>query len=68
MSCSLSSDELLPLIRDSASALINTLKPEQEKTIMQFLLGRDVFLALPTGHGLACATSFYRWYLTESGM
>ena len=47
---------------------INTLKPEQEKTILQFLLGRDVFLALPTGYRIACATSFYRWYLTESGM
>ena len=48
----LSSDELLPLIRDSASALgIYTLKPEQEKAILQFLLGRDVFVALPTGYG-----------------
>ena len=51
MSCSLSSEELLPLIRDSASALgINMLKPEQEKAILQFLLGRDVFVALPTGY------------------
>ena len=52
MSCTLSSDELLPLIGDSDSALgINTLKPEQEKAILQFLLGRDVFVALPTGYG-----------------
>ena len=47
---------------------INTPKPEQEKAILPFLLGRDVFVALPTGYGIACATSFYRWYLTESGM
>ena len=47
---------------------INTLKPEQEKAILQFPLGRDVFVALPTGYGKACATSFYRWYLTESRM
>ena len=49
---------------------INTLKPEQEKAILQFLLGRDVFVALPTGYGKACATLFYgyRLYLTESGM
>ena len=47
---------------------INTPKPEQEKAILQFLLGRDVFVALPTGYGKARATSFYRWYLTESGM
>ena len=47
---------------------INTPKAEQEKTILQFLLGRDVFVALPTGYGIACATSFYRWYLTELGV
>ena len=27
---------------------IDTPKPEQEKAILQFLLGRDVFVALPT--------------------
>ena len=48
--------------------VINTPKPEQEKAILQFLLRRDVFVALHTGYGIACATSFYRWYLTESGM
>ena len=69
MSCSVSSDELLPLIRDSASALrYQHSEPEQEKAILRFLLGRDVFVALPIGYGIACATSFYRWYLTESGM
>ena len=47
---------------------ITTPKPEQEKAILQFLLGRDVFVALPTGYGIACATSFYRWNLTESGI
>ena len=52
MSCRLSSDELLHLIRDSASALgINTLKPDQEKAILHVVLGRDVFVALPTGYG-----------------
>ena len=30
---------------------INTPRPEQEKAILQFLLGRDVFVALPTGYG-----------------
>ena len=56
------SSEIQPLLLG-----INTLKPEQEKAILQFLLGRDVFVALPTGYGIACATSFYRWYLTELG-
>ena len=70
MSCSLSSDELLPLIRDSASALRyqHAEARAKEGYILQFLLGRNVFVALPTGYGIACATSFYRWYLTESGM
>ena len=69
MSCSLSSDELLPLIRDSASAHMNQhAEARARKAILPFLLGRDVFRALPTGYGIACATSFYRWYLTESGM
>ena len=27
------------------------LKPEQEEAITQFLMGRDVFVALPTGYG-----------------
>ena len=38
---------------------INTPKPEQKKAILQFLLGRDVSVALPTGYGIVCATSFY---------
>ena len=33
-------------------------KPEQEKAILQFLLGRDVFVALPTGYGIACLCYF----------
>ena len=28
-----------------------SLKPEQEEAITQFTLGRDVFVALPTGYG-----------------
>ena len=32
---------------------INTPRPEQEKAILQFLLGRDVFVALPTGYSPA---------------
>ena len=47
MSCSLSSDKPLPLG-------FNTLKPEKEKAILQFLLGRDVFVALPAGYGNSC--------------
>ena len=63
MSCSLSSDELLPLIRDSASALrYQHTQAGAKKAILQFLLGRDVFVALPTVYGIVCATSFYRWY------
>ena len=59
-SCSLSSDELLPLIRDSASALrYQYAEARARKAILQFLLGRDVFVALPTGYGIACATSFH---------
>ena len=70
MSCSLSSDELLCLSSEIQPVLlgINTPKPEQVKAILQFLLGRDVFVALPTGYGIACATSFYHRYLTESGI
>ena len=44
---------------------INTPKPEQERLSCSFYY---VFVALPTGYGIACATSFYRCYLTESGM
>ena len=51
MSCSLSSDELLPLKIQPVLLGINTLRPEQEKAILQFLLGRNVFVALPTGYG-----------------
>ena len=47
---------------------INTPRPEQEKAILQFLLGRDVFVALPTAYGKPVLLFFYRWYLTESGM
>ena len=43
---------LVSQIHDAASALdIGTLKPEQEQAIRQFLQGRDVFIALPTGYG-----------------
>ena len=37
---------------DAATALgFTSLKPEQEEAITQFTLGRDVFVALPTGNG-----------------
>ena len=37
---------------DAATALgFTSLKPEQEETITQFTLGRDMFVALPTGYG-----------------
>ena len=43
---------LVSQIHDAASVLdIGTLKPEQEQAIRQFLQGRDVFVALPTGYG-----------------
>ena len=39
-------------IHDAASALgVITLKPEQEEAITNFVQGKDVFLALPTGYG-----------------
>ena len=69
MSCSLSSDELLPLIRDLASAL--RYQHAEARAIEGYLAvstRKGIFVALPTGYGKACATSFYRWYLTESGM
>ena len=39
-------------IREAAASLgYPALKPEQEEAITQFLMGRDVFVALPTGYG-----------------
>ena len=34
-----------------ATLAITTVKAEQEEAITHFALGRDVFVALPTGHG-----------------
>ena len=43
---------LRQLIVEVASALgISTLKSQQSEAIFQFLHGRDVFVALPTGYG-----------------
>ena len=43
---------LVPHIYEATGALgFSTLKPEQEEAIGQFLKGRDVFVALPTGFG-----------------
>ena len=43
---------LVPHIYEATGALgFSTLKPEQEEAIGQFLKGRDVFVALPTGYG-----------------
>ena len=39
-------------IKDAATSLgITTLKTEQQEAIRQFVLGRDVFVSLPTGYG-----------------
>ena len=38
--------------KDAATSLgITTLKTEQQEAIRQFVLGRDVFVSLPTGYG-----------------
>ena len=43
---------LVPHIYEATGALgFSTLKSEQEEAIGQFLKGRDVFVALPTGYG-----------------
>ena len=39
-------------INDAATSLgITALKTEQQEAIRQFVLGRDVFVSLPTGYG-----------------
>jgi len=44
--------ELKSYIQDSATKLgYEAWKPEQEEAITQFILGRDIFVALPTGYG-----------------
>ena len=45
---------------------IGTLKPEQEEAISQFLQGRDVFVALPTGYGKRLCYFVCRSFSTES--
>ena len=45
-------DGVVCYIRAAAASLgYPALKPEQEEAITQFLMGRDVFVALPTGYG-----------------
>ena len=45
-------DGVVCYIREAAASLgYPALKPEQEEAIIQFLMGRDVFVALPTGYG-----------------
>ena len=45
-------DGVVCYIREAAASLgYPALKPEQEEAITQFLMGRDVFVALPTGYG-----------------
>ena len=45
-------DGVVCYIREAAASLgYPALKPEQEEAITQFLMGMDVFVALPTGYG-----------------
>ena len=39
-------------------------KPDQEKVVVEFVLGRDVFLSLPTGYGNIFVTVACHWFLT----
>ena len=48
-------DGVVSYIRETAASLgYPALKPEQKEAITQFLMGRDVFVALPTGYGKGC--------------
>ena len=50
--CTEVTDGVVSYIREAAASLgYPALKPEQEEAITQFLMGRDVFVALPTGYG-----------------
>ena len=40
------------------------IKPEQEEAITQFLMGRDVFVALPTGYGKSLDDII--WWLADN--
>ena len=53
---------LRQLIVEVASALgISTLKSQQSEAIFQFLHGRDVFVALPTGYGKSLCYMALPW-------
>ena len=41
-------------VHEAAASLGFTLKKEQEKAIVAFAQGHDVFVALPTGFGKRC--------------
>ena len=57
-----SSMSLRQLIVEVASALgISTLKSQQSEAIFQFLHGRDVFVALPTGYGKSLCYMALPW-------
>ena len=57
-----SSMSLRQLIVEVASALgISTLKSQQSEAIFQFLHGRDVFVALPTGYGKSLCNMALPW-------
>ena len=50
------------LVVEVASALgISTLKSQQSEAIFQFLHGRDVFVALPTGYGKSLCYMALPW-------
>ena len=66
MSCCLSSDELLPLIRDLASAL--RYQHAEARAREGHLSVSTRKGCIRSRYGIACATLFYRWCLTESGM
>ena len=69
MSCSLSSDELLPLIRDSASALrYQHAEARAREGHLEVSTRKGCIRSTAYWIRKACATFFYRWYLTESGM
>ena len=50
--CRLVAAGVILYIKDAATSLgITTLRTEQQEAIRQFILGRDVFVSLPTGYG-----------------
>ena len=53
-------------VHEAAATLEFTLKKEQEKVIVAFTHGHDVFVALSTGFGCCCRTFFTNFEVSRT--